>query len=90
MPSRNSDLRFRESRKTPQIQNWYGTDPRTRSSPEHRSVLREVRQIWTIGITSNEREVPWNAANHGIVIPWFAQWREVLWDVLSNWKVILW
>ena len=36
-------------------------------------LLREVTQIWTRGLTSHGREVPWNEANHGRLIPWYVQ-----------------
>ena len=40
LPSVNSEPRYRESWRTPEIQTWYGKDPRGRSFPSHRSVLR--------------------------------------------------
>ena len=47
LPSGSSELRFRESCRTPQIQTWGGTYPRTSSFPAHRSVFRGVMKIWT-------------------------------------------
>ena len=44
MPYESSELRFRESRRTPEIQTWDGTDLRTYSNPYHRSVLKEMME----------------------------------------------